>query len=300
MEIRQLNYFVVLAHELHFARAAEKLGITQPPLSRSIQKLEKELGVRLFSRANKWDIQLTEAGKALLGEAERLLPGFEEAGNLARAAAAGEFGRLTVGAISSMIGHRAFIDTLAQMQTRHPKAVIEIVDSTSGGLMEMLNEHTVDLALMRLAPHADTEGLKVEKLYSDRLLAVLPRRHRLAERETFPVSALRQEKFILVPGTVSAVFRNYILDLCRTRGGFEPVISHEISNSYTALRLTAAGAGITLVSAAYEGVFADRVCYKRFSDFPAALPMYAVMPGGGPTPLARNFLKLLKQELRGG
>ena len=186
------------------------------------------------------------------------------------------------------------------MQTRHPKAVIEIVDSTSGGLMEMLNEHTVDLALMRLAPHADTEGLKVEKLYSDRLLAVLPRHHRLAERETFPVSALRQEKFILVPGTVSAVFRNYILDLCRTRGGFEPVISHEISNSYTALRLTAAGAGITLVSAAYEGVFADRVCYKRFSDFPAALPMYAVMPGGGPTPLARNFLKLLKQELRGG
>lgn len=297
MEIKQLRYFTVLARELHFARAAEHLGITQPPLSRMIQNLEKELGVRLFSRENKWDIRLTEAGKTLLAEAEKILPRLEDAAALARAAENGCCGRLTIGAISSMIGHRAFIDTLAAMQKEVPRAVIEIVDSTSGELAGLLAEHAIDIALMRLPPHGDFREFRTEVLYTDTLLAALPAGHRLAKKSSFPVSALKQERFILVPEKVSSVFRHYILDLCRQQGGFEPLIHHEISNSYTALRLAAAGAGITLVSSAYNGTFSDRVVYRPFSDFPAELPMYAVSPSCNQSPLAQKFLHRLKEQL---
>lgn len=297
MELRHLRSFAVLARELHFARAAEQLGITQPTLTRTIQHLEKDLGVRLFSRENKWNICLTEAGKALLTETEKILPKLDDAVARTQAAGAGICGRLTVGAISSMIGHPAFIDTLAQMQKSVPRAVIEIIDSTSGELQEMLEEHTVDVALMRLPQHAET-GFHAEKLYTDTLLAALPAGHRLAAKETFPVSALRQERFILVPEKESAVFRNYVLNVCRQQGGFEPLVHHEISNSYTALRLTAAKAGVTMVSSAYSGTFSDRVIYRKFSDFQADLPMYAVHPAGGLSPLARKFLQELKKQLQ--
>lgn len=297
MELRHLRYFAVLARELHFARAAEQLGITQPTLSRTIQHLEKELGVHLFSRENKWNISLTEAGRTLLAETEKILPKLDDAMTRTRAVGSGICGRLTVGAISSMIGHPAFIDALAQMQKNVPRAVIEIVDSTSGELQEMLAERSVDVALMRLAKPAD-ENFHVEKLYTDTLLAALPAGHRLAVQANFPVSALRQERFILVPEKESAVFRNYVLDVCRKYGGFEPLIHHEISNSYTALRLTAAKAGVTMVSSAYSGTFSDRVIYRKFSDFQADLPMYAVHPAGGLTPLARKFLQELKKQLR--
>ena len=155
MELRHLRYFAVLARELHFARAAEQLGITQPTLSRTIQHLEKELGVHLFSRENKWNISLTEAGRTLLAETEKILPKLDDAMTRTRAVGSGICGRLTVGAISSMIGHPAFIDTLAQMQKNVPRAVIEIVDSTSGELQEMLAERSVDVALMRLAKPAE-------------------------------------------------------------------------------------------------------------------------------------------------
>ncbi len=298
MDIRHLRYFAVLAKELHFARAAEILGITQPPLSRTIQNLEKELGVRLFSRENKWDIHLTEAGKTLLEEAEKILPKLDHAVNRTREAGSGICGRLTIGAISSMIGHPAFIDTLTQMQKKVPEAVIEIIDSTSGELQKMLGERTVDVALMRLDPQTNSSEFHAEKLYTDTLLAALPAGHRLADLDPFPISALRQERFILVPEKASSVFRNYVLNICRQQGKFEPVIHHEISNSYTALRLTAAKAGVTMVSSAYYGIFGDRVIYRKISGFQAALPMFAVHPTSGLSPLARKFLQELKKQLQ--
>ncbi len=297
MELHQLRCFSVLARELHFARAAEKLGITQPPLSRNIQNLEKELGVRLLARENKWKIELTEAGRLFLPEAEEALRRVAHAKHLAREAAAGERGKLTIGAISSAIGHTAFIDALAKMEQSCPDAVVEIIDSTSGALEKLVAERSVDLALMRLGDSGAPEDMQAETLYSDTLLAVLPRGHHLAKRRSFPVSALKNEHFILVPGTVSAVFRSFILNICQTQGGFTPTVSHEISNSYTALRLTAAGAGVTMVSSAYEGMFSDRLVYRRFSDSSARIPLYAVHPVGETTPLARRFLNLLHKEL---
>lgn len=298
MNLTAIEYFVVTAKELHFAHAAEKLGIAQPPLSRSIQKLEAELGVQLFSRDNKWKVSLTAAGEAFLPEAERLLRQTQYACNLARSVSQGMAGRLTVGAISSMIGHSAFIDALADMQKQYPHAVVEIVDSTSGQLEEQIREHSIDLALMRLRKDFADEELLYRKLYDDQLSLVLSCRHRLAKYPVLTVAMLADEPFILVPEKVSGVFRNYIRDFCRSRGGFDPEISREISNSYTALRLTAAGVGITMVSSAYDGIFGDRLCYRTLSDFQPSLPMYAVYPAETTNPLASTFLDLLLRRLK--
>lgn len=298
MNLTYLKYFVTTAKELHFARAAEVLGITQPPLSRGIQKLEEELGAQLFARTNKWKVSLTASGRAFLPEAERLLRQAEYAANLARSVSQGESGRLTIGAISSMIGHPAFIDTLANMQKHYPQAVVEIVDSTSGMLEVQIREHSIDLALMRLPENFRDDELVSRKLYDDRLSLVLSKRHRLARKNSLNVAALADEPFILVPEKVSGVFRNYIRNFCRIRGGFEPRISQEISNSYTALRLTAAGVGITMVSSAYDGMFGDRLCYRNLSDFQPVLPMYAVHSAENVNPLAETFLRMLVHQLR--
>lgn len=297
MNIRQLQYFVLLAKELHFALAASKLGITQPPLTRSIQNLEKELGVALFLRSNKWKIELTPAGKAFLPEAERILNQLQYAKTAALAAGQGFAGHLTVGAISSMIGNAAFIDTLADMQKHYPSAVVEIVDSTSGDLLQQIRSRSVDLALLRLPPDHEDPDMTVRHLFDDEISLVFANNHRLASKKEIRVSDLAGEPLILVPERPSAVFRSYILAFCRIRGGFTPIISKEISNSYTALRLTAAGVGITMVSSAYEGIFSDRLCYRHFAGFRPVLPMYALHPADHTPPLMQVFLRTLTSHL---
>ena len=148
MELRHLRYFTALAEELHFAKAAEKLKVTQPALSRQISALETELGVVLFSRSNKWKIALTEAGRAFLGEAEKILDSAERAVNLAKSAKQGGCGHLAIGAISSTIENPAFVKSLRQMRVRFPDLVMEIVDATSAGLPEQVRQHSLDIAFL--------------------------------------------------------------------------------------------------------------------------------------------------------
>ncbi len=298
METSLLRSFIEVARELHFARAAAKIGITQPSLSRNIQTLEKELGATLFSRSNKWRVSLTAAGKAFLPEAEKVIRQLAAAEELARAAGKGERGRLSIGAISSMLGNPAFIDALGEMERRFPGVTVEIIDSTSTGLTGQIRERTLDLALMRLADELFSENeLLCEKLYDDTLAVVLPRHHRLAGLADFPVSALAGERFIMVPERTSAVFRSYIFRFCQARGGFTPKVSKEINNSYTALRLAAAGLGVTIVSSSYSGMFSDRLCYRNFRDFRPRLPVYAVRSADNAAPALINFLALLKCRL---
>ena len=123
---------------------------------------------------------------------------------------------------------------------------------------------------------------------------VLPRTHRLAGKKDLKVADLAQERFILVPMRTSPAFRNYVCGFCAAKGGFEPLITDEISSSYAALRLVEAGMGITIVSATYAGLFGERLCYRQFSDFRPVLPVCAVYADAGSSPPLKNFLELLK------
>ncbi|MBO4632577.1 MAG: LysR family transcriptional regulator [Lentisphaeria bacterium] len=298
MELNQLRYFILTAKELHFARAAAKLGVTQPSLSRGIQTLEKELGTPLFLRTNKWHVAMTPAGEAFLPEAEKAMRQLRYAENRARAAGEGKFGRLTVGALSSTLGKSAFIDTLAEMNRKYPGVTLEVIDSNSAELASQIRERALDLAFMRDSPELKAdEELVCEKCYDDSLAVVLPHTHKLARKKELKVADLAHERFILVPMRTSPSFRNYVCGFCAARGGFSPLTSDEISSSYAALRLVEAGMGITIVSASYAGLFNDRLCYRQFSDFHPALPVYAVYSDADiPLPL-KNFLSMLRKNL---
>lgn len=293
MEYDHLQSFLAVAQELHFAKAAEKLKISQPQLSRRIHALEQSLGTLLFSRSNKWNVELTPAGKVFLPEVRNLLTAMEKARNAARSASEGKSGILTVGAISSMLGQNRFIETVRNMRLCYPGVRINVIDSTSAKLYDLLLDRSVDLALMR-SPADNEDGALCETLlFHDRLVVAMSEKHRLARKQSFPVSDLAGEQFILVQEQNAKIYRNYITSFCHKYGGFLPDVRHEISSSYTALRLAAAELGVTIVSESYEGSFSEKLIYKRFSDFDPVLPIMAVHLPENDSPVLHNFLQLL-------
>ena len=300
MELRHLRYFTKAAHELHFARAAEKLKVTQPALSRQIAALEKELGVELFSRSNKWKIELTPVGKVFLAEAEKILQETERAANLAKTADAGGYGKLSIGAISSTVGNPVFSEALHEMRLRYPKLVMEVVDATSAGLPEQVRQHVLDIAFLRSIPDLSSDDTLIyEHLWNDRLAAALPKGHALSRRKNFPVSSLAQESFILVPERTSGSLRQYLAQFFRTRGGFSPRADFEIYNTYTALRMVAAKLGVTVVAESYIGTFSEQICYRYFSDSTPEIPLLAIRAADNRSRTAEIFLSILKEKKAG-
>lgn len=299
MELRHLRYFVEAAHELHFARAASRLKITQPALSRQIAALEKELGVTLFSRSNKWKIELTPAGAVFLPEAEKILREADRAENLARTAQQGGCGKLTIGAISSAIGNPAFSSALREMRTRYPEIVMEVLDATSAGLPEQIRQHTLDIAFLRSMPLlASDDSLLYEALWNDRLVAAIPAGHPLAKKKVLPARALANESFILVPERTSGSLRLHLAQFFRSRGGFSPRADFEIYNTFTALRMVAAGLGVSVVAESYIGTFSDQICYRYFSDATPQIPLLVIRAADNPSKSAGIFLSILKKHVR--
>lgn len=293
MEYAHLVSFLALAQELHFAKAAEKLKISQPQLSRRIHALERSLNVELFSRSNKWKVELTSEGKVFLPEVKNLLLSMEKARNSVRSAGEGKTGILTVGAISSMLGQNRFVEAVRTMRTRYPAVHIHVIDSTSAKLEDLLADRSIDLALMRPVRGNEDGFFSETLLFQDKLLVALSRKHPLAKRRSFPVKALADEKFILVPEENARVFRNYITFFCHQYGNFIPDVRYQISSSYTALRLASAELGVTIVSESYEGTFSETLCYRRFSDFEPVLPIMAVTLPENKSSVLHNFMHIL-------
>ena len=297
MELRHLRYFAEAAHELHFARAAAKLKITQPALSRQIAALERELGAKLFSRANKWKIELTPVGVVFLAEAEKILQESQRAANLARTAQQGGYGKLSIGAISSMIGNPAFTAALKEIRQRFPKLILEVRDATSGGLPELVRQHTLDLAFLRSIPTLSTDDTLIyEHLWNDRMVAALPAGHKLAKEKNFTVKSLNDESFIMVPERTSSSLRQHLNSFFRTCGGFSPRVDFEIYSTDTALRMVAAQLGVSMVADSYTGTLSGQVCYRQFSDHTLEIPVLAIRAADNPVPAAGIFLTLLRKH----
>ena len=296
MELRHLRYFVETARELHFARAAENLNVTQPALSRQILALENELGVELFSRSNKWKIELTQAGKLFFIEAQKILNDSSRAINLARSAGQGGCGRLAIGAISAAIESHAFTSALQEMRTSFPLLTIEVVDSSSGDLLERVRQREIDIAFLRSVPAfpAD-ESLVCAHLWSDPLMVALPAGHPLAGQDEIALEQLSEESFIMIPERNPSTLRQYVETFFRKHGPFYPKIGIEIYNSYTALRLVAEGLGIGVVSGTYSGFYANKVCYRPIAGHSPELPLFVIHPAENCSRSAELFLDTIKK-----
>ena len=299
MELRHLRYFVEIARELHFARAAEKLKLTQPALSRQIAALEDELGAELFNRSNKWKIELTEAGNMFLLEAEKILQSASRATNLAKSAAKGGYGRLAIGAISSTIESPEFSLALQEMRKRYPDLLLEVADATSGGLPELVRQHSLDIAFLRPLSELDgDETLIYEHLWNDKLVAAIPHDHPLARQVQFLPGVLANESFIMVPEKTSSSQRQYLTNFFHKYGEFTPKVGIEIYNTYTALRMVAAHLGVAVVAESYMGHFTDRICYRFFTGNAPEMPLCVIRAADHTSKSAETFLKILKKHHR--
>ncbi|MFF5083349.1 LysR substrate-binding domain-containing protein [Actinoplanes sp. NPDC000266] len=265
MELRHLRYFLVVAEERHFGRAATRLHIAQPPLSQAIRRLEAELGVELLHRTTR-RVELTEAGRAYLARTRTILADVEEAGHEARRVAAGAVGHLTIGCVGSVTY------SLLPALSRHLAVELPGVDFSFRGEMlapdqvEALRSGEIDLALLR-PPVAD-RSLAVTPLRRDRLVVALPASHALTTRKQVRVTDLREAPLIVHSADRRSVMYGVVLALFRD-AGIEPRVRHEVGETSTLITLVAGGLGVAVVPEPVTALALDGVVYRPLAR-PAA------------------------------
>ncbi|SAI57878.1 LysR family transcriptional regulator [Bordetella ansorpii] len=259
MELRHLRYFTAVAEELHFTRAAARLGIGQPPLSLQIQQLERELGTPLFLRLPR-GIALTEAGVQFLVDARAILASAERAVDTARRLGRGESGAITVGFTASAVFHPYLPRAIRAYRDRYPGVRIQLRESNTVSLLRDLRDGGLDVAFVRPPYLLDAE-FTAERVLDEPMLLALPPDHPLCRRRAVPMQALAHEDFVLYPRAIGAGLYDAIMDACQ-RAGFTPRVAQEGPQIASIVSLVAAGIGVALVPAAMRHMGAEGIAYR--------------------------------------
>jgi DNA-binding transcriptional LysR family regulator len=290
IDIRQMRYFVAVAETLHFGRAAERLHISQPPLSRQVATLEKELGVRLFERQSR-RATLTPAGRRFLEDARAVLMSFDQACRNARMAERGELGELSVG----FMMHAAY--TILPGLTRrfmaaHPGVHVELREAIPGILANAVLTGRFDAAI--LFDPGPVRGLETQAIYRERLSLALHASHRLAAHTTIAAAQLNGEPLIAAPVEVAPRLRRAIVDYCRS-GGAEPTFRLEVELQQTIVSLVAENLGIALVPQSMAKLGIANLLFRDIEDAPVIEHVMVWRPGN-----INPALKLFLEEARNG
>ncbi len=272
MELRHLRYFVAVAEELHFTRAAERLHIAQPPLSQQIRALETELGVQLFERTRR-SVALTDAGHALLAKARALLAATQALPDELQRIARGETGLLRIGFSSTLPLTKVLRDVVAEHRRTHPDVALNLREMHSASQFEGLRRGELDVGLVRYNEHAP-EGIRLTLLRRDPLRLVVPSTHRFAKRRSVRIDDCRDEAFIGFPGDAGTGTGPLLKRLC-AQAGFEPRIAQEAREATTQIGLVAAGLGVAVLPAPLEAVRIEAVHYVPLAGEGALLVMSA-------------------------
>jgi len=256
--LNQIESFVAVAEELHYGRAAARLSMTQPPLSRRIQLLERELGVELFDRSQR-AVKLTPAGRVFLADARKLLQLSHEAALSARRTPRGHAGVVTLGFTAATA--YAFLEpVLAASAQRLPQVELVLREMVSSAQMQALLAGALDLAMVR--PPATGADIATAPLFREPLLAALPARHRLARRKRGPhVSDFDREPFIMYSPSEARYFYELLVSIFHAKNVW-PVYRQYISQVHTILALVRAGLGVSLVPAAASALRFDGVVLR--------------------------------------
>jgi DNA-binding transcriptional LysR family regulator len=258
IELRHLRYFIAVAEELHFGRAALRLHLAQPPLSQQIRRLEELVGHPLFLRTSR-SVRLTAAGEALLERARRVLRSVERDLSEVRSVGRGEVGSLRVGFISSGM-LTPLPGMLGRYRRLHPRVDLQLREGFSSEMIRALLDGGIDMGFLRDAD--PVEELELETLFSEAFVAVLPSNHRHARRRTLSAAALREEPFVLFTPLAGHLAYEKTASLCEEHG-FRPRVVQEAPQWFTVLRLVGAGLGVSLAPACVERIAPpDAVCVR--------------------------------------
>ncbi|HEY8540669.1 MAG TPA: LysR family transcriptional regulator [Steroidobacteraceae bacterium] len=264
MELRHLRYFVAVAEHGHVTRAAESLGIQQPPLSQQIKALEEELGVQLLRRKPR-GVELTDAGAAFLERARAILAEVDRAFASTRRTARGEEGRVVVGFTSSAPFHPFVPRVIRMFREASPHVSLVLEESGSRDLVQWLHDETIDAAFIR-SPVAAVEGLFVRPLLQEKMLVALPTGHPLAgSDEALALTELASHTFILYKRPGAPGLYDSIITACRG-AGFSPRVGQEAPRIVSTLNLVAAGLGVSIVPESLRRLQMDGVVYRELDD----------------------------------
>ena len=269
MELRHLRYFLTLADELHFGRAAQRLAISQPPLSVAIQQLEAEVGAPLFMR-NSRGVQLTAAGQALVPAAQAAIDGAAQALHAARDAASGQVGRLSVGFAGTML-YRGLPQMLRRFQAEHARLQLTLRELSSSEQIVELQHARLDAGFAHVS-HAPA-GLAAQLVSSQPFVACVPAVHALARKRTLPLDALAPEPLALVSRSVSPDYHARIVAACQA-AGFTPQPLHEMQHWLSVVSLVSQGLAVALVPAALQQAQLAGAAFVPVKDPHGTLPRY--------------------------
>jgi DNA-binding transcriptional LysR family regulator len=272
MEIRRLRYFVAVAEELSFTRAAARLHIAQPPLSIQIRALEQEVGARLFDRDQR-HVYLTQAGKHLLDRARGILASVEAAKAEVRYAELGEVGSLQLGYAPSAMFTPALPSAIKQFQNAFAHVQLTLHEMTSLDQLNGLHYRTLDAGIVRKSDVAVPSGILVEEWCRTPLVAAMANDHALAKKRVIAIGDLRDQPLIMYPRESGIGLYWQVLRLCAS-AGFRPQIVREVQELTTIVGLVDAGVGIAIVPADTGSIHLDGVSYVALRDKNAFTTLY--------------------------
>lgn len=280
----------MVAEELHFGRAAERLHMTQQPLSQQIYQLEAELGVSLFHRTKR-RIQLTNAGKVFFEESRQLLLQADQAIEKARQAARGEIGRLSIG-FSGFATYSVLPKVLQTFRQRFPQVELNLEEMSTSVQIQALQEKQIQLGLM--IPPVNDKSLVVELLLQEPLVVVLPKTHSLAKESDLVLSALANEPFILVPRHLEPGYYALCISLFQ-QAGFSPKVVQKASQKQTILGLVSAGMGVSLAPASICNISRSGVVYTNLSAPASKVNLAAVWQQDETSSVLQAFLEVIRE-----
>jgi DNA-binding transcriptional LysR family regulator len=301
MDLRQFRYFIAVAEEGHITRAADRLGMQQPPLSRQIRSIEKELGVQLLRRKAR-GVEITPAGRALLEEANAIIGLVDRAKEKVRRTATGAQGQISVGVTPTGPFHPFVPQVIRAFRNVYPLVSVTLEEWASNELVERLRTEQIDAAFIRTLP-ADVSAFVANPCLEEELIAVLPEGHALVRGgqradTALPLRALAGETFLIQGGRSGLSMYADTLAACHA-AGFNPRIGQEAPRLASTLNLVAVGLGVSIVPASLERVRMDGLAYRRLkSPVRLTAPLILLSRRGDPSAVVRNFVLLVEQAIR--
>lgn len=293
MTLETLRSFSCLAEELHFTRAAKRLQIAQPALTKHIQLLEAKLGVPLFVRDRR-SVRLTPEGEILLVKVRRTLDAYADVRGTALRLQRGESGRLRIGFTASA-PHHVLPKVMRQFRREHPGIETVLVEAGSSDQLHQLTSGTLDVGIVR-PPSECPDGLTLRVLLEEPYVAVLPREHRLARLRTLRLTQLAHEPFVLIARGVVSTVHDQILQACHD-AGFTPDVVREAGHIHAVAGLVGAGCGVSVLAASVAHVRLPEVVYRPLVDKGLSTAMALAFPEHHRSPALAAFIATAERAL---
>jgi DNA-binding transcriptional LysR family regulator len=296
MELRHLRYAIAVAEELHFGRAAERLNMSQPPLSQQIQQIEEELGVKLFERTKR-SVKITAAGQTFVAEARAILKHMEHAAKAAVRASHGELGRLMVGTVTSTDSgfYKVLVDILQRFAGRYPDVHIGLRTLSVTQQLSDLKEDRLTVGFVTLPIHDPL--LSVKNVHYEPLVVALPEKHPLAQQRRITARALAREPIIAFPRQMNPGYVDSVITYFQ-KAGCTINIAHEGDTLYTSLALVAAGVGVSLFPASLVDVPRKGIVVRNLEPSPPMMGMGVAFRRDEQSEVLQSFLKVLSEFVK--